>query len=100
VVSVLGNVVPAGIRKMIAAFQAGDHAEARRLHLAAFAFTKALFLETNPGPVKHALAKLGLIEEQLRLPLVPVAPATADRIDAELARLALELAPLRVGAQG
>jgi 4-hydroxy-tetrahydrodipicolinate synthase len=87
VVSVLGNVAPALVQKMIRAFRERDLAEARRIHLASFAFTKALFLETNPAPVKRALARLGLIQEELRLPLVPVSKSIADRIDGALAEL-------------
>ncbi|MCA9726735.1 MAG: 4-hydroxy-tetrahydrodipicolinate synthase [Candidatus Eisenbacteria bacterium] len=98
VVSVLGNVIPAAVQKMLRAFQSGDLAEARRLHLASFSFIKALFIETNPGPVKRALAQLGLLQEELRLPLVPVSAASAQRIDAELARLAVEIGPVRMGS--
>jgi 4-hydroxy-tetrahydrodipicolinate synthase len=93
VISVLGNVVPAGLQAMITAFRNGDVAEARRLHLALFELTRTLFLETNPTPTKRALATLGMIQEEVRLPLVPVQVATAEVVDRELSRLPDALAP-------
>lgn len=98
VVSVLGNVTPRPLRKMLDAWSAGDVRTARALHQGLFEFTRVLFAESNPMPVKRALAQLGLIEEQLRLPLVPVTPETAALIDAELSRLPLELSPLPSGS--
>jgi 4-hydroxy-tetrahydrodipicolinate synthase len=97
VVSVLGNVAPALVQSMIRAFRERDTEEAKRLHLCMFAFTKSLFIETNPAPVKRALATLGLIQEELRLPLVPVSKASAERIDAALAQLPLDRAAVRSG---
>lgn len=97
VVSVVGNVAPALVQSMIRAFRERDTEEAERLHLSLFAFTKAMFLETNPAPVKRALATLGLIEEELRLPLVPVSRTTAERIDAALAQLPLDRSAIRSG---
>jgi 4-hydroxy-tetrahydrodipicolinate synthase len=91
VISVLGNLFPAAVQKMLQAFGRGDTAEARRIHLATFGLTRSLFLESNPGPVKHALARLGLIEETLRLPLVPVARETARVIDGELEKIPPDL---------
>ena len=62
---------------MLDAFDSGDIALARRIHLGLFPLFKGLFLESNPGPVKRALAVRGLIAEEFRLPLVPVAEKTA-----------------------
>jgi 4-hydroxy-tetrahydrodipicolinate synthase len=90
VISVVGNVVPAPMKAMIRAFETGETAEARRLHQALFPLGRVLFVESNPGPVKHALARMGLICEELRLPLVPVAAESARRIDAVLASLPIE----------
>jgi 4-hydroxy-tetrahydrodipicolinate synthase len=87
VISVVGNVVPAPMNTMIRAFEKGDTAEARRLHQALFPLGRVLFVESNPGPVKHALARMGLICEELRLPLVPVTPESARNIDAVLESL-------------
>lgn len=81
VVSVLGNLYPAAIAQMLSAFDAGNVQEARRIHLGIFALIKALFLETNPGPIKHALAARGWISEEFRLPLVPISKKTAEEVD-------------------
>ncbi|MFO7245687.1 MAG: 4-hydroxy-tetrahydrodipicolinate synthase [Thermaerobacter sp.] len=69
VVSVAGNVVPGAIARMIAAFEAGDVAEARRLHLRLFPFFRALFVTSNPIPVKCALEIAGFPVGGLRQPL-------------------------------
>jgi len=95
VVSVLGNVVPKPLRRMLDAWSSSDLRTARSLHQGLFDFTQTLFAESNPTPVKHVLAKLGLIEEQFRLPLVPVRPETANLLDSALERLPLEISPLR-----
>ncbi|MEZ4650659.1 MAG: 4-hydroxy-tetrahydrodipicolinate synthase [Candidatus Eisenbacteria bacterium] len=99
VISVLGNVVPAALQAMLTAYREGKDAEARRLHLALFELSRTLFLETNPTPVKRALATLGLIEEEFRLPLVPVQTKTAEAVDRELAALPDELAPTVAGQE-
>ena len=57
---------------MVRAFAAGKPALALKLHQKFYPLFKDLFLETNPGPVKAALAMMGLIEEEYRLPLVPM----------------------------
>ncbi|MBM3286074.1 MAG: 4-hydroxy-tetrahydrodipicolinate synthase [Candidatus Eisenbacteria bacterium] len=81
VVSVAANLFPAAIARMLEAHRRGDEAQARRIHLALFPLFKGLFIETNPGPIKHLLARRGLIREELRLPLVPVSAATAAECD-------------------
>lgn len=52
-----------------------------------YTLTKALFLETNPGPIKYALNKLGICDNSLRLPLVPVDLATQEEVDAAIREL-------------
>jgi 4-hydroxy-tetrahydrodipicolinate synthase len=49
----------------------------------------ALFVESNPGPVKYAASRLGLCSAEMRLPLVPVAEATRKTVDAALAEVGL-----------
>ncbi len=85
VVSVLGNIVPRPLAKMLDAFRRGEMEEARELHLALYPLMKALFIETNPGPIKHALFRRGMILEEYRLPLVPVGEKAAEEIDRTLA---------------
>jgi 4-hydroxy-tetrahydrodipicolinate synthase len=69
VVSVAANVVPKQMADMCAAALAGDFAGAREIHYKLLPLFKALFIETNPMPVKAMLARMGLIEDVLRLPL-------------------------------
>ena len=85
IVSVAGQAAPRELRALTDAARAGRAAEARTLHLKLQPLFKALFVESNPGPVKYLLAELGLIRNELRLPLVPVEPAT-ERIVLEAAR--------------
>ncbi len=73
VISVVSNVVPKETAALYDAFAAGNLGEARRLHYLLFPLMEAMFLETNPIPVKAALAAMGKIREELRLPLVPLA---------------------------
>jgi 4-hydroxy-tetrahydrodipicolinate synthase len=85
VVSVLGNLLPGPLSKMLRAFGRGAIEEARAIHLALFPLMKGLFVESNPGPIKHALHRRGMIAEEYRLPLVPVSERTAAELDRTLA---------------
>ena len=69
VISVISNVVPGDMAAMVDAFAAGDLAKARFLHHRMSPLIDALFIETNPIPVKAALAMMGKIAYELRLPL-------------------------------
>jgi 4-hydroxy-tetrahydrodipicolinate synthase len=70
------------------AHQAGDHARARAAHYALLPLMEALFLETNPIPLKTALAILGRIPNAtLRLPLTEISKPNRDRLEAVLAEL-------------
>jgi len=73
VISVLANVLPGEVRKLTDAAIAGDMQAATAQHLKLFPLFKAMFWETNPIPVKAALAMAGMIENELRLPLVSLA---------------------------
>jgi len=84
VVSVASNVIPREVSRMVRAFLEGRAAEARRLHARYYPLFKDLFIETNPIPVKAALAMMGLVAEEYRLPLVPMAPANRERLAATL----------------
>ncbi|MHB1565539.1 MAG: 4-hydroxy-tetrahydrodipicolinate synthase [Acidiferrobacter sp.] len=75
VISVTANVVPAAMRAVWDAMRVGDHATARRLDSGLAGLHKNLFVESNPIPVKWALAAMGLIGGALRLPLTPLTPA-------------------------
>ncbi len=84
VISVASNVIPGPVAKMVKAFAAGRHTEAMKLHEKYFPVFKDLFIETNPVPVKAALVMLGQIEEEYRLPLVPMANANRQKLRATL----------------
>jgi 4-hydroxy-tetrahydrodipicolinate synthase len=73
VVSVTANIAPRQVRAVIDAALAGRRDEARRLDAGLQQLHKAMFVETNPIPVKWAAARLGLIGDGIRLPLVPLA---------------------------
>ncbi|MCX8154861.1 MAG: 4-hydroxy-tetrahydrodipicolinate synthase [Verrucomicrobiae bacterium] len=70
VVSVASNLIPKQVAQMVRAFLNGDLLKAQLLHQRYYPLFKDLFIETNPVPVKTALAMLGLIQEEVRLPLV------------------------------
>jgi len=70
VISVLANLLPGEIRKLCDFMLAGDLPEACRQHLRLFPLFKGMFVETNPIPIKAALAMTGRIRNELRLPLV------------------------------
>jgi len=75
VVSVVANVAPKQTAAMVAAFLKGDVKKAAAAHLRIFPLVKALFVETNPIPVKAALAMMGLCRPEPRLPLTPLSAA-------------------------
>jgi 4-hydroxy-tetrahydrodipicolinate synthase len=84
VVSVASNVIPREVADMVRAFAAGKVAAAQRLHDRFYPLFKDLFIETNPIPVKAALAMLGLVDEEFRLPLVPMNPRNRETLRATL----------------
>jgi 4-hydroxy-tetrahydrodipicolinate synthase len=86
-ISVASNAIPGPMTRLVRHALAGELAEARELALELLPLLDANFLESNPIPVKAALALMGRIRNVLRLPLVPAAPATLERLAAELTRL-------------
>jgi len=89
VVSVAANIVPRLISDLCKAANAGDYPKAKELHYKMLPLGTALFLETNPMPVKAALAKMGMIKNVLRLPLVSMTDESAARMDPALKELGL-----------
>ena len=83
------NVVPDRMARLVNAALAGDFGAARAEHLALLPLMLVNFIESNPIPVKAALAMMGLCEEVYRLPMVPPAEASRGRIRQTLADLAL-----------
>ncbi len=70
VISVASNIIPREVSQMVRAFAAGDARGALKIHAKFFPLFRNLFIETNPIPIKAALAMKGIIEEEYRLPLV------------------------------
>ncbi len=89
VISVSANAIPARVKTMVAAVASGDFQTARRLHLELLEFHTAMFIESNPVPVKTTLALMGKLEAQVRLPLVNMGDATLAKLKTVLKKYAL-----------
>ncbi len=90
-ISTAGNVAPRQMAEITRAFQSGDTERAQTLHYRLLPLMLALFIETNPIPVKTAVHMLGRIADPaLRLPLTPIQKANRDRLEAALSVLEQE----------
>lgn len=81
-VSVASNAAPGPLVQLVAAAVSGDFAAARGLHYHWLPFLEGIFLESSPAPIKYVLARMGYCQEVYRLPMVPILPATRERLDA------------------
>jgi 4-hydroxy-tetrahydrodipicolinate synthase len=84
VISVASNVIPREVSRMVNAYAAGKTKKALQLHQKFYSVFKDLFIETNPVPVKAALAMKGLLAEEYRLPLVPMSAKNKGTLKATL----------------
>ena len=84
IISVASNIIPAEMSQMVNAFLAGNIAEAQALHAKYYAFFRDQFIETNPIPIKAAMAMAGLIEEEYRLPLCELSSANREKLAATM----------------
>jgi 4-hydroxy-tetrahydrodipicolinate synthase len=80
VISVLANFMPREVAELTHSALEGDWKRARELHWRLFPICRAMFVETNPIPVKEAMAMLGLIRAEWRLPMCPMSDANRDRL--------------------
>jgi 4-hydroxy-tetrahydrodipicolinate synthase len=80
IISVIGNEAPAEMARMVELAEANDFAAARQIHRQLMPLMSANFIESNPIPVKTAMAAMGLLEEVFRLPMVPPSDASRRRI--------------------
>jgi 4-hydroxy-tetrahydrodipicolinate synthase len=80
VISVITNVMPREMHDMAAAALSGDFKLAREIHFKMIPLMRALFVETNPIPIKQACAFMGKCTNEMRMPLVPMTAAAADRL--------------------
>jgi 4-hydroxy-tetrahydrodipicolinate synthase len=91
VISVASNEVPADMARMVDLAAQNDFESARQIHARLFPLMQVNFVESNPGPVKSAMAAMGLLEEVYRLPMVPPRDASRARIRAVLAKMGMGL---------
>lgn len=89
VISVAANIVPDRMSKMVNAALAGDYETARKIHFEVAPLIRALFLETNPIPVKRAAELAGLASGHLRLPLAPLSGTNTQKVVDELRKLGI-----------
>lgn len=91
VISVLGNLLPHRVTELVRLCMGQDLRAARALHDRLYPLMKALFVESNPGPIKAALAQVGMLSEDVRLPLCPLADANRAVLSAALAPFLAEV---------
>lgn len=84
VISVAANIVPADVAALTKNYAGGNSEEARRLHYRLLPLIKALFMETNPIPVKTAMGMLDMCASELRLPLTAMSEENSGRLRAAL----------------
>ncbi|UFS72176.1 4-hydroxy-tetrahydrodipicolinate synthase [Geomonas sp. RF6] len=80
VISVTANIMPKEVAAMTDAFFAGNMEEARQLHLKLLKISNAMFVETNPVPVKTAVSLMGKCRDELRLPLAPLVEKNREKL--------------------
>jgi len=88
-ISVTSNVAPKQMIELVDAYRAGDTARARDIHLQLVPLFDVLFCETNPIPVKAALALLGQVDDEIRLPLTQITEANRERLQVVLKDLGI-----------
>lgn len=88
-ISVASNAIPGPMAMMVKLALEGDIAAARALHFRYLKLLEGNFIESNPGPIKYVLERMGVSAAHYRLPMVPVQPATRQRLDAILSELGL-----------
>jgi 4-hydroxy-tetrahydrodipicolinate synthase len=89
VIATISNVMPRETHDLAAACLAGDFARARDIHYKMMPLMRTLFIETNPIPVKQALAFMGRCANELRMPLCPMSAPAADRLRTAMKELRL-----------
>jgi 4-hydroxy-tetrahydrodipicolinate synthase len=80
IISVVANIVPRDVADLVSAFEKGDIKAAQILHYKLLPLVKAMFIETNPIPVKTAMGLLGMCEPDLRLPMCAMSPENLEKL--------------------
>jgi len=86
VISVASNIIPAELKAMVDAFASGDIVKARGLHMKYYCLFRDLFIETNPIPIKEAMALKNMINCEFRLPLCPMSEKNRETLKKSLSR--------------
>ncbi len=86
VISVVSNAYPERVKRIYELYKSGDSRGALREQIALLPIIKAAFIETNPSPIKYIMNRLGLCQNELRLPLYPVTESSAHVIERALER--------------
>lgn len=80
IISVVANIVPKDVADLVSEFEKGNIKEARELHYKLLPLIKAVFIETNPIPVKTAMGLMGMCEPDLRLPMCAMLPENLEKL--------------------
>ncbi|MGE4357030.1 MAG: 4-hydroxy-tetrahydrodipicolinate synthase [Candidatus Omnitrophota bacterium] len=80
VISVVANIVPREVKEMISCFERGEIKKAQQIHYKLLPLIKAMFIETNPIPVKTAMGLLGMCTAELRLPLCSMSEENLEKL--------------------
>ncbi|MFA4853815.1 MAG: 4-hydroxy-tetrahydrodipicolinate synthase [Candidatus Omnitrophota bacterium] len=80
IISVVANIVPGDVAALVSAFEKGDIGKAQQLHYKLLPLIKAVFIETNPIPVKTAMGLLGMCRPDLRLPMCSMSAANLEKL--------------------
>ena len=89
VISVVANILPKETQSLVSSYLRGDIGRAKELHYKLFHLFKAMFIETNPLPIKTAMARLGMIEKEWRLPLEAMEEENEKKLEEALSNYGL-----------
>ncbi|HEV3111961.1 MAG TPA: 4-hydroxy-tetrahydrodipicolinate synthase [Candidatus Binataceae bacterium] len=89
VISVITNIMPREMGEMACAALEGNYTRAREIHYRMLPLMRALFIETNPIPIKHAMSLLKKCSPEVRMPLTPMSPPAADKLKAVMKEMLL-----------
>ena len=89
VVSVVANIIPGKVHDLVQTFLSGDVEKSRNIHFEVLQLCKAMFIETNPIPVKTAMSMMGMLKEEWRLPLCEMRPENKAKLEEVLKKYGL-----------
>lgn len=89
VISVATNLIPKQVKQMVDSFLSGNFTEAMKIHNELYPFFRDIFVETNPIPIKAAMAYKALIKEEYRLPLCPIADGNMEILKRTIQKLGI-----------